>query len=69
MLNHGPYLQSFNEQTGAELSGICDHLSRTDGRLFRKIRTGIPEGAVVAIADNPSNASRGLLLLQAADYC
>lgn len=62
------YLQSFNEQTGAELTAFATTYLEPMGVYSEKYTTleEIPDGAVVAIADNPSNASRGLLLLQAA---
>lgn len=62
------YLQSFNEQTDAELTAFATIYLEPMGIYSDKHAAieEIPEGATVAIADNPSNASRGLLLLQAA---
>lgn len=62
------YLQSFNEQTGAELTAFATTYLEPMGVYSDKYTAleEIPDGAIVAIADNPSNASRGLLLLQAA---
>lgn len=62
------YLQSFNEESGADLTAIATTYLEPMG-IYSEKHTSLqelPEGAVVAIADNPSNASRGLLLLQAA---
>lgn len=62
------YLQSFNEESGAELTAIATTYLEPMGIYSEKHASleELPEGATVAIADNPSNASRGLLLLQKA---
>lgn len=62
------YLQSFNEESGADLTAFATTYLEPMGiysNTFKAIEE-VADGSVVAIADNPSNASRGLLLLQAA---
>lgn len=62
------YLQSFNEESGADLTAFATTYLEPMGiysNTFKSIEE-VADGSVVAIADNPSNASRGLLLLQAA---
>ncbi|MBM6615169.1 metal ABC transporter substrate-binding protein [Desemzia sp. RIT804] len=62
------YLKSFNEESGADLTAFATTYLEPMGLYSDKVESveDIAEGSVVAIADNPSNASRGLLLLQAA---
>lgn len=62
------YLQSFNEESGADLTAFATTYLEPMGIYSDKFKAieEVAEGSVVAIADNPSNASRGLLLLQAA---
>lgn len=62
------YLQSFNGESGADLTAFATTYLEPMGiysDTFKSIEE-VADGSVVAIADNPSNASRGLLLLQAA---
>lgn len=62
------YLQSFNEESGDQLTAFATTYLEPMG-IYSSQYTSLdelPNGAEVAIADNPSNASRGLLLLQAA---
>lgn len=62
------YLQSFNEESGDQLNAFATTYLEPMG-IYSSQYTSLdelPNGAEVAIADNPSNASRGLLLLQAA---
>ncbi|SFQ29181.1 D-methionine transport system substrate-binding protein [Desemzia incerta] len=62
------YLKSFNEESGADLTAFATTYLEPMGIYSDKFKAieEVAEGSVVAIADNPSNASRGLLLLQAA---
>ena len=62
------YLKSFNEESGADLTAFATTYLEPMGIYSDKFKAieDVAEGSVVAIADNPSNASRGLLLLQAA---
>lgn len=62
------YLKSFNEESGSELTAIATTYLEPMGIYSEQHASleDLPDGAVVAIADNPSNASRGLLLLQKA---
>lgn len=63
------YLQSFNEESGDQLAAFATTYLEPMGVYSSKYTSldELPDGAEVAIADNPSNASRGLLLLQAAE--
>lgn len=62
------YLESFNEESGSDLTAIATTYLEPMGIYSDKFDSieDVTEGSVVAIADNPSNASRGLLLLEAA---
>ena len=62
------YLESFNEESGSDLAAFATTYLEPMGIYSDKVDSveDVTEGLVVAIADNPSNASRGLLLLEAA---
>ena len=62
------YLESFNEESGSDLTAFATTYLEPMGIYSDKVDSieDVTEGSVVAIADNPSNASRGLLLLEAA---
>lgn len=62
------YLNSFNEESGSDLTAFATTYLEPMGIYTDKFDAikDVSEGSVVAIADNPSNASRGLLLLEAA---
>ncbi|MER1934799.1 MAG: MetQ/NlpA family ABC transporter substrate-binding protein [Priestia megaterium] len=62
------YLKSFNEESGSDLTAFSTTYLEPMGIYTDKFNgvEDVTEGSIVAIADNPSNASRGLLLLEAA---
>lgn len=62
------YLTSFNAESGESLTAFATTYLEPMGVYSDKYTSldDLPDGAVIAIADNPSNASRGLLLLQKA---
>lgn len=62
------YLVSYNKDSGAKLAAIATTYLEPMGIYSSKIKDikDVPDGALVALADNPANTARGLLLLQAA---
>lgn len=60
------YLESFNAESGEKLTAFATTYLEPMGVYSDKYTSldELPDGAEIAIADNPSNASRGLLLLQ-----
>lgn len=62
------YLVSYNKDSGANLTAIATTYLEPMGIYSSKIKDikDVPDGALVALADNPANTARGLLLLQAA---
>lgn len=63
---HAPFLQLFNESRGTQLTPIAYGYSTTIGLFSKKLKHGdpIPDGAKIAIPNDPVNAGRALLLLQ-----
>lgn len=63
---HGPFLDAFNEKNGTDLVSIGNtYLAPL--RLFSKNYKNIqdlPDGATIAIPNDPSNGGRALLLLE-----
>ncbi|MVW79820.1 MetQ/NlpA family ABC transporter substrate-binding protein [Bordetella sp. 02P26C-1] len=64
---HEPFLQLFNQSRGTRLQPIAYGYSTTIGLFSKKLKRGdaIPDGATVAIPNDPVNAGRALLLLNA----
>lgn len=65
---HLPYLESFNEERGYHLvnaGGIHIEPFALYSRKFKTVND-IPDGATIAIPNDPTNEGRGLLLLQSA---
>lgn len=62
------YLESFNETSPQKLVPIATTYVEPMGIYSEKIKAiaDIPEGATVGLADNPSNTTRGLRLLETA---
>lgn len=63
---HKPFLQNEVETKGYELTAIADTIVAPIGLYSSKVDSvaDIPQGGTVAIANDPSNGGRGLLLLQ-----
>jgi len=62
------YLVSFNKDSKANLVAVATTYLEPMGIYSQKIKNiiEVPDGALVALADNPANTARGLSLLQAA---
>ncbi len=68
LFQHQPFLDNANQQGGFHLVKYAPAIINNVG-LYSKKHTrfaGIPEGGTVAIANDPVNGGRGLLLLQKA---
>ncbi|SAI74865.1 D-methionine ABC transporter substrate-binding protein [Bordetella ansorpii] len=63
---HEPFLQLFNKSRGAELVPVAYGYSTTIGLFSKKLKRGdtVPEGATIAVPNDPVNTGRALLLLQ-----
>jgi len=63
---HKPYLDTFNKDRGAKLVSVGLVHVEPFGGYSRKVKSlaELPEGATVAIPNDPSNSGRALLLLQ-----
>ncbi|MBR8657200.1 iron ABC transporter substrate-binding protein [Achromobacter sp. Marseille-Q0513] len=63
---HEPFLQLFNARRGVNLVPIAYGYSTTIGLFSKKLKRGepLPEGATVAVPNDPVNTGRALLLLQ-----
>jgi D-methionine transport system substrate-binding protein len=61
------YLVSYNKDSNANLVAISTTYLEPMGIYSQKIKNinDVPDGALVALADNPANTSRGLKVLQA----
>ncbi len=64
---HKPYLDSFNKNKGTTLAVVTNVHVEPFGAYSQKVKKAadLPEGAKVAIPNDPSNGARALLLLQA----
>lgn len=64
---HKPYLDSFNKNKGSTLAVVTNVHVEPFGAYSQKVKKAadLPEGAKVAIPNDPSNGARALLLLQA----
>lgn len=65
---HAPFLANFNKQNGTKLVPIGNTILMRMGIYSNKIHDlkNIPDGAVVAIPNDPTNGGRGLVLLEKA---
>lgn len=63
---HKPYLETFNKERGTNLVPVGLVHVEPFGAYSKKIKAtaDIPEGALIAIPNDPSNGARALLLLQ-----
>lgn len=63
---HEPFLQLFNRSRGTNLTPIAYGYSTTIGLFSKRLKRGdpVPQGARIAIPNDPVNAGRALLLLQ-----
>jgi len=63
---HEPFLQLFNQRRGADLVPIAYGYSTTIGLFSKKLRKGdpMPDGATIAVPNDPVNTGRALLLLE-----
>jgi len=65
---HEPFLQNFNKQSTNKLAAIGKTILMRMGIYSDKIKDikQVPNGAVVAIPNDPTNGGRGLMLLEKA---
>lgn len=63
---HEPFLQNFNKTNKTDLRVVGEAVVQPMGCYSKSIRRveDVPEGAVVAIPNDPTNGGRGLLLLE-----
>ncbi|MBB1624696.1 MetQ/NlpA family ABC transporter substrate-binding protein [Achromobacter sp. UMC71] len=63
---HEPFLQLFNARRGANLTPIAYGYSTTIGLFSKKLKKGepLPDGATIAVPNDPVNTGRALLLLE-----
>lgn len=66
---HNPFLELFNQSRGTKLTPIDYGYSTTIGLFSKKLKHGdtIPDGAKIAVPNDPVNLGRALLLLQSID--
>lgn len=65
---HQPFLDNFNSQNGTDLVSIGKTILMRMGVYSNKVKDvkDLPDGAVVAVPNDPTNEGRGLALLQKA---
>lgn len=65
---HKPFLDNFNKQNGTDLVPIGNTILMRMGIYSNKYKSvdQIPDGAVIAIPNDPTNGGRGLALLERA---
>ena len=65
---HKPFMENFNKNNNAHLVAIGPTILMRMGIYSDKVRDlkAVPDGATVAIPNDPTNGGRGLLLLQQA---
>jgi len=63
---HEPFLQLFNQRRNANLTPIAYGYSTTIGLFSKKLKKGdtVPDGATIAVPNDPVNTGRSLLLLE-----
>ncbi len=67
---HKPFLDNFNKQNNSDLVPVGKAILMRMGIYSNKIHNvkDIPDGAVVAIPNDPTNGGRGLMLLEKAGW-
>ena len=62
---HVPFMENFNKQNGSKLVAIGKTILMPMGLYSNSVRSAadVPEGAIVAIPNDPTNGGRGLALL------
>ena len=62
---HVPFMESFNKQNGSKLVAIGKTILMPMGLYSNSVHSAadVPEGAIVAIPNDPTNGGRGLALL------
>lgn len=65
---HKPFLDNFNKQNKSDLVPIGNAILMRMGIYSDKVRDvkDIPDGAVIAVPNDPTNGGRGLMLLERA---
>ncbi len=65
---HEPFLQNFNKEKGSDLAAIGTTILMRMGIYSDKVHDipSVPDGARVAIPNDPTNGGRGLMLLEKA---
>lgn len=67
IFQHTAYLNSYNQQTGADLAPLVKIASPPAGIYSNKQKlNAVPNNAKISIANDPSNTARSLVLLQEA---
>ncbi|AZY49230.1 MetQ/NlpA family ABC transporter substrate-binding protein [Bordetella avium] len=63
---HEPFLQLFNQSRGTQLTPLAYGYSTTIGLFSKKLKKGdeVPQGATIAVPNDPVNTGRALLLLE-----
>ncbi|MEF2967657.1 MetQ/NlpA family ABC transporter substrate-binding protein [Paenibacillus sp. M1] len=67
---HVPYMNQYNESTGSELVPVQPVYHAVYGAYSKRFKSmeELPDGATVAIANDPSNTGRSLVMLEKAGY-
>ncbi len=65
---HKPFMENFNKQNGSDLVAIGQTILMRMGIYSNKVHDvkDIPDGATIAIPNDPTNGGRGLMLLERA---
>lgn len=65
---HIPYMNQYNESTGSKLVGIQPVYHAVYGAYSKRYKSmeELPEGATIAIANDPTNTGRSLVMLEKA---
>lgn len=63
---HVPYMNQYNESNGSELVGVKPIYNAVYGAYSKKFKSieELPDGATVAIANDPSNIGRSLVMFE-----
>ncbi|WP_416367221.1 MetQ/NlpA family ABC transporter substrate-binding protein [Paenibacillus sanfengchensis] len=65
---HVPYMEQYNENTGSKLAAVQPVYHAVYGAYSKRYKSmeELPEGASIAIANDPSNTGRSLVMLEKA---
>lgn len=65
---HVPYMEQYNESTGSKLTAVQPVYHAVYGAYSKRYKSmdELPEGATIAIANDPSNTGRSLVMLEKA---